>query len=356
MAIDPICGMYVDERTASLQLVRENRAFFFCSTTCLRDFQNPDRRLTQLRTRILVAWPLALLVVLLTYFWHPPGAFLLAAAFATTVQFYPGFEFYRGFRDAVRSRIWNMDILIAVGTSLAYGYSLLAVLFSPPLPAIYYFDASSVIIATILSGHYLEHLTRRRASQALRLLPQLLPTTATRVREVGEVEIPIGELRIGDIVRVRPGGRFPADGIVRAGQSTAIEALLTGESLPQDKTPGSKVVAGAINGPGLLEVTVERVGNDTFLAEVGRLIAEAESSQVPIQRLADRIAERFVPLVLSLSIVAALGWSFFGADLTVALLIVVSIVITACPCAFSIATPAAVVMGTGRAAQFGVLF
>jgi Cu+-exporting ATPase len=168
--------------------------------------------------------------------------------------------------------------------------------------------------------------------------------------------VPVAEVRVGDRIRVPPGGRVPSDGIVRSGQSSVDESLLTGESLPVEKGVGARVVAGSLNGNGALDIEATEVGEDTFLAQIGRLLAEAETSHVPLQRLADRIAERFVPLVLALAILASIGWSLFGAGLTTALLVFVSVAITACPCAFGIATPAAIVVGTGRAAEDGVLF
>lgn len=357
MATDPVCGMAVDEHSAELTLVRENRSYYFCSTSCLEEFAAPARQLKRIRRRLAVAWPVSVVVAGLTYLAPFPAWPWAALLLASVVQFYPGAQFYRGTRDAIRSRLWNMDILIAVGTSVAYGYSAAALLLPGRLPTEYFFDASSLIITLILTGNYLEHFTRERARGSLRKLQELLPARALVLRDGGEEEVELSEVRSGERVHVRPGGRFPADGVVREGHSAVNESLLTGESLPVEKGPGDRVIAGAVNGEGLLTVEVTGLGEDTALAAIGRLVTDAEMSRVPLQQLADRIASVFVPTVLALGVLAALGWYFLGGvGLTVTLLVFVSVVITACPCAFGIATPAAIVVGTGRAAEEGILF
>jgi P-type Cu+ transporter len=356
MATDPVCGMYVDERSADLTLVRENRTYFFCSSTCLQEFSSPERQLSRLRRRLGVAWPLSIAVLLISYALTFPDWPWVALALASVVQFYPGLQFYRGTYDALRNRVWNMDVLIAVGTTVAYGYSTAALLLPSPPPHQFYFDASALIVTLILTGNYLEHLTRERARGSLRRLEELVPSTARILRDSSEVEVPVSEVRVGDRYRVRPGGRFPTDGIVVDGRSSATEAVLTGEALPVEKKPGDPVIAGAVNGEGVLTVEASKVGADTVLAQIGQLVAEAETSRVPLQQLADRIASRFVPFVLALALAAAVGWYLAGVGFPVTLLVFVSVVIIACPCAFGIATPAAIVVGTGRAAEDGVLF
>ena len=356
MATDPVCGMYVDERTAELKLIRESRTYYFCSTRCLHEFSQPERELASLRRKLVVGWPLSLLVIWLTYAYHFPNWPWVAFGLASVVQFYPGLQFFRSTLDAIRARNWNMDVLIAVGTTVAYLYSAAALVLPRSFPQAFYFDASSLIVTLILTGNYLEHLTRERARGALRKLKELLPTTAFVIRNGAEVEIPISEVLVGDRLRVRPGAYFPTDGTILEGRSSAIEAVLTGESLPVEKGPGSAVIAGAVNGEGLLVVEAKKVGEDTFLAQISQMVAEAETSRVPLQQLADRIAAIFVPVVFVLAVGASLGWLFFGVGLTVSLLVFVSVVITACPCAFGIATPAALVVGTGRAADEGILF
>ncbi len=356
MATDPICGMAVDPQTAELKLVRDNRTFYFCSGSCLRQFAEPAAELARLRRRLAVAWPLAVAIAALTYATPFAGWPYVAAAAAAVVQFYPGLGYYRGTWDAIRSRIWNMDILIAVGTTVAFGYSVAVLAGVRGLPIAYYFDASSLIVTLILTGNYLEHLTRERARGTLRALHELVPPTATIARDGVEQVVPVGEVVPGDRVHILPGARFPVDGVVVDGRSSATESLLTGESRPVPKEPGRPVVAGTTNGEGALWVEATGVGEDTVVGEIGRLVAEAETSQVPLQQLADRIASAFVPVVLALAVGAAVAWFLAGAGVSIALLVFVSVAITACPCAFGIATPAALVVGTGRAAEEGILF
>ena len=357
MATDPVCGMYVDERTADLTFFRENRTYYFCSSACRDSFAAPQARLAQLRRELFVAWPLALLVLELTYGPRPAGAPYLACLAAGVVQAYAGRPFYRGAWDGLRNRIGNMDVLIAVGTTAAFGYSTAALLLPYFLPPAYYFDASSLILALILTGSYLEAFTRERSSSALRRLQEMLPPRTRVLRNGTEVEIDSVELKPGEQYVVRPGERFPADGFVRAGASSADESLLTGEAMPVAKRPGDTVLAASTNLEGSVTVEATGVGADTLLARVGDLLTEAEMSRVPLQRLADRIAAVFVPFVLGLALVASLGWyALGGAGATVGLLVFVSVVITACPCAFGIATPAAIIVGTGRAAEEGALY
>ncbi|MGA8603440.1 MAG: heavy metal translocating P-type ATPase, partial [Thermoplasmata archaeon] len=356
MATDPVCGMFVDELTAELKLVRDNRSYFFCSTHCLAEFAQPERALRNLRRKLVVAWPLSVAVLLLTYAIRFADGVWLALALASVVEFYAGFQFFVSTRTALRSRNWNMDVLIAVGTTAAFGYSVLVLLLPGRLPAETYFDASALIVTLILTGNYLEHLTRERARGALRKLDELLPGSASVLRAGREYKLSISEVQPNDLCRVRPGGRFPTDGVVVEGTSHVNDALLTGESLPVEKGPGDTVIAGGVNGEGLLTVRATNVGEDTVLATIGRLVTEAETSRVPLQQLADRIAATFVPVVLLLAMAAATGWFVAGAGLTIALLVFVSVAITACPCAFGIATPAAIVVGTGRAAEEGILF
>ncbi len=357
MPTDPICGMFVEARPASLQLLRDNRTYYFCSESCLLSFAEPEHERKRLLSRLVVAWPLSIAILFLTYVPTTSSAVYAAAVLATVVQFYPGSVFYRGTYDALRNRVANMDVLIAVGTTAAFLYSVAALALPGRLPPDYYFDASALIVTLILTGNYLEHLTRARASSALTRLNELLPAQVTVVRDGREQAIPVSEVGVGDRTRVRPGGRFPTDGIVRAGRTTADESLLTGEAVPIARGPGDRVLAGAINGEGMVDVEATQVGSDTFIAQVGQLLTASEMSRVPLQRTADRIASIFVPFVLGLAITAAFAWyALGGADFTIALLVFVTVVITACPCAFGIATPAAIMVGTGRAAEEGVLF
>ena len=357
MATDPICGMWVDERDASLRLVRDNRTYYFCSETCLHQFAEPEREQRRLLARLVVAWPLAVGVVVLTYAVPTTAGIVAAAALATVVQIYSGAPFYGGTRDAIRDRSWNMDVLIAVGTSAAFAYSLAALAFPARLPHDYYFDASALIVTLILTGNFLEQRTRGRAGSALRRLEELIPETATVVHDGAARAVPSSQVSPGDRIRVRPGERFPADAQILEGKTSVDESLLIGEPLPQPRGPGDRVLAGSINGEGVVDARATGIGGDTFVAEIGRLLTDAELSRVPLRRTADRIAAVFVPTVLALAVAGGVLWYVAGgASVTVAVLVFVTVAITACPCAFGIATPAAILVGTGRAAESGVVF
>lgn len=357
MATDPVCGMYVDPRTTTLKLERENRTYYFCAEDCLESFARPELHRARLARQLLAAWPLAIVVAVLTYTTPFPLWTWAALAAATVVQAYAGRPFYRGLWDAIRSRTGNMDLLIAVATSAAFGYSVAVVVLPGRLPNALYFDASSLILALILTGNFLEMRTRERSSSVLRALRELVPAEATRVRGSTEGRVSLDALAEGDTIRIRPSERVPADGIVRAGQSWNDESVVTGESGPVPKGPGDRVVGGSRNGDGVLDVEVTAVGSSSFLGEVGRLVTEAETNRMPLRRIADRVAESFAPAVLAIAAVAAVGWAVFGhAPFGIVVLVFVTVAITACPCAFGIATPAAIAVGAGRAAEAGILF
>ncbi len=358
MPTDPVCGMTVEDVPGALRLQRENRTYLFCCTDCLRTFAAPEEARQRLLRRLAVAWPLAIATAVLT--WGPSiaGGAYVAAGAAAIVQGYAGAGFYRGAWDAVRQRAGNMDLLIAAGTSAAFGYSVAVLLLPGRLPPTLYFDASALIVTVILTGNYLEALTRRRAGSAVRALGAMLPSVAAVVGHDGTVRsIARDRVQVGDRVRVAPGERFPCDGTVRDGAGSADESLLTGESAPVPKTVGSGVLAGSRNGDGVLVVEVARIGPDTFVAKVGELLEEAELARVPLQQRADRLAAGFAPFALGLATAAAILWLVVApGDPTVALLAFVTVAVTACPCAFGLATPAAVLVGTGRAAEEGILF
>jgi Cu+-exporting ATPase len=357
MATDPVCGMYVDPRTATLRLVRENRTYYFCAESCRESFARPEAHRARLARQLAVAWPLAAVVAILTYTSPFPQWTYIALGLAGVVQVFAGRSFYRGAWDAVRSRIGNMDLLVAVATSAAFGYSVAVVAAPGRLPPALFFDASSLILALILTGNYLEQRTRSRASSVLSALRDLVPAEATRLEGDREVAVALDLVAEGDRLRVRPFDRFPADGTVAVGRSWAEEAIVTGESAPVPKGPGDRVIGGTRNGEGRVDFVVTGVGASSFLGEVGRLVTDAESNRMPLRRLADRIAEGFAPAVLALALLAAVAWALFGhAPLPVAVLIFVTVAITACPCAFGIATPAAISVGVGRAAEAGILF
>lgn len=275
---------------------------------------------------------------------------------ATPVQFVLGARFYVAGWKAVRAGAGNMDLLVAIGTSAGYGLSLYQWWATPAgqMPHLY-FEASAVVIALVLLGKYLESRAKRQTSAAIRALEALRPDRATRVVEGREEDVAIAALRLGDLVLVRPGERFPVDGDVVEGESQADEALISGESLPVNKAPGDRITGGAINGEGRLLVRTTALGGETVLARIIRLVEDAQAAKAPIQKLVDKVSQVFVPAVLVIAVFTLIGWLLTGAPAEVALINAVAVLVIACPCALGLATPAAIMAGTGVAARHGIL-
>jgi len=281
---------------------------------------------------------------------------------ATPVQFWAGWQFYRGAWAMARRRTTDMNTLIAVGTSAAYGYSLVATFFPQAFtagglePQVFY-ETSAIIIVLILMGRFLEARAKGQTSEAIRKLVGLQVKTARVVRDGRETAVPVDEVEVGDLVVVRPGEKVPVDGVIVEGRSALDESMLTGESLPVEKGPGDPVIGATLNTTGAFTFRATKVGRDTALAQIIRLVQEAQGSKAPIQRLADRVASYFVPAVMGLAAVTFLVWLVFGPapSLTYALVTFVAVLIIACPCALGLATPTAIMVGTGRGAEQGVL-
>jgi Cu+-exporting ATPase len=276
-------------------------------------------------------------------------------ALATPVQFYTGWDYYINGFKSLKNKSANMDVLVAMGSSVAYFYSL-ALLFFPVLGQHVYFETSAVIITLIKLGKMLESRTKGRTGGAIRKLIGLRPKTATIIENDAEKEIPIARVQLEDAVLVRPGERIPVDGIVLEGASSVDESMLSGEPLPVDKKPGDKVVGGTINGEGLLKFRAAAVGKDTVLAQIIRLVQEAQGSKAPIQALADKVAAIFVPVIIGLAIIVFFIWWGISGEFVPAMIRLVAVLVIACPCALGLATPTAIMAGTGKAAEKGVLF
>jgi Cu+-exporting ATPase len=284
----------------------------------------------------------------------------LLLVLATPVQFWVGASFHRGFLHDLRYRSASMATLVALGTGAAYFFSVAVTLWPHvfmDLGAMTYYETSAVVITLVLLGRWLEARARGRTSDAIRRLVSLAPRTARVLRDGGEVDMPTDEVVIGDLVRIRPGERIPVDGVVVDGSSAVDESMLTGESLPVTKGPDAMVYAGTINRTGSFVFRATRVGADTTLARIIRLVAEAQGSRAPIQRLADRVAAVFVPAVLGIAALTFVGWALLGPSpsLLYALTNAVAVLVIACPCAMGLATPTAIMVGTGKGAEHGVL-
>jgi len=377
MAKDPICGMVVPTATA-LSAQRGGRTYYFCSQGCRQTFLAPEHELRRMRRRVGIALSgvvaLAILraaafialaagVSLLSWApvpqlpWLTWGVWLFVLA--TPVQLIGGWGFYTGAWAALQRRALNMDVLIALGTSVAYLYSVVVV-FAPQLLPVgidergVYFEVSAVVIAFVLMGKYMEEIIKQRSSAAVRRLLDLQPAIATVIRGGQEMVVPAEAVQPGDLVLVRPGEKVPSDGLVIEGQSSVDEALITGESLPVAKQPGSELIGGAINGSGLLRFEATRVGGDTALAQIIRIVEEAQASSAPVQRLADQVTAWFVPAVVAVAFAAFALWTLAG-SFSQGLLAFIAVLVISCPCALGIATPAALMVGVGKGAELGIL-
>ena len=377
MAKDPVCGMFVEERPDSIRHTVDGKEYFFCSNQCSNEFIEPEKELKKLKIHVAVSIALTIPIIFLSLPHMFPGQFgnllpmdmmhissYIMLALATPVQFWVGWRFYRGLWDGIKAKASNMDTLIAIGTSAAFLYSATVTLVPNFFPfKSVYFETAAVIITLILVGRLLETKTKEKASSAVRKLLDLQPRMAKVLRpvegteEFKEVEIPVEQIQEGDILVIRPGERIPTDGVIIEGFSSIDESAITGESIPVDKSKGDEVIGATINKSGLLKVKATKVGQDTVLSQIITLVEEARTGKAQMQKLVDQVAKYFVPAIVITAVGVGLGWFFIGSiGFTFSLLAFVSVMIIACPCALGIATPAALMMGTGKAAENGILF
>jgi Cu+-exporting ATPase len=383
MAKDPICGMVIP-KDRSIKREVGGRAYYFCSEDCVRTFEAPEAELKTMKKRVAIALTgvLALAIfraaaflglaagaTILTWVpipwlpWFTWGVWLFIIT--TPIMIFGGKGFFIGAWHAIKNRVANMDLLIALGTSTAYLYSAFVVFFPGVLPVEeknVYFEVSAIIIAFVLLGKYMEEIIKKRSSAAIRKLLDLKPQTARVIRKVtegqsvkeSEIEIPADMVMVDEIVIVRPGEKIPTDGIVIDGHSSVDEKMITGESVPVEKKAGDEVIGGTINKVGSFKFKASRVGADTTLNQIIKMVEEAQASSSQIQRLADKVASYFVPAVIGVAFLSAAVWIISG-DSTNALLSFVAVLIIACPCALGIATPAALMVGVGKGAELGIL-
>lgn len=367
--------MIVDEKKA-IKRVIGGRAYYFCSESCVKTFESPEMELRNLKRRVYVAISgvmilavlraaayiaLAFGAVLITWVPVPQIPTLtwgLILFFITTpVQFIGGWAFYKGAYHAIKNRVPNMDLLIAIGTLTAYVYSTFVVFFPGILPVAerdVYFEVSAVIIAFVILGKYMEEAIKKRSSAAVRKLLDLRPSMATVMKNGKEVEVPAQDVQVNDLIIVRPGYRIPVDGVVVEGYSSVDESMITGESVPVEKKIDDEVIGATINKVGMLKVKAMKIGAETTLEQIIKMVEEAQASSAPIQRIVDRVASIFVPAVLMVAGGSAIGWILLGEN-TWALLSFIAVLIVACPCALGIATPAALMVGVGKGAEMGIL-
>lgn len=293
---------------------------------------------------------------------YPLQNFLVQLILGSIVQFWPGLEFYKAAIPAFKNRTANMDTLVAIGTSAAYAYSVAVTVFPrifqslgiEPAP---YFDVAAIVIGLILLGRYFEAKAKMGTSEAIKKLLSLAPKTARVLRDGKEIDVAISEVVVGDLIRVRPGEKIPVDGVITEGESSVDESMVTGESIPVDKNKGDNVIGATINKNGSFIFKASKVGSETMLAQIIKLVQEAQGSKAPIQRIADLISAYFVPIVIMLSIATFALWYVFGPTpaFLFSFLNSIAVLIIACPCAMGLATPTAIMVGTGRGAERGIL-
>ncbi|OGI15585.1 copper-translocating P-type ATPase [Candidatus Micrarchaeota archaeon RBG_16_49_10] len=375
LAKDPVCGMVIPKKTAIKREIA-GRSYYFCSEDCVKTFEAPEQMLKTMKRRVSVAISgVVVLAILRAAFflglatgvsiitwapipqlpWFTWGIWLFIIT--TPVMIFGGKGFLIGAFNAIKNRAANMDLLIAIGTWTAYIYSAIVTFFPSILPVAerdVYFEVAAVIIAFVLLGKYMEEIIKKRSSAAIRKLLDLRPTMATVVRDDKEVEIPAEEVKVGDIVIVKPGEKIATDGVVTYGHSSVDEKMITGESIPVEKQPDDEIIGGTLNKVGMMKFRATRVGADTALMQIIRLVEEAQTTAAPIQRIADKAASYFVPAVIGIAILAVIGWSLTG-NFILALLSFIAVLIIACPCALGIATPAALMVGVGKGAEMGIL-
>lgn len=376
-AKDPICGMVVDKHR-SLKKDLAGRTYYFCSEGCLRTFEAPEEELKRMKRRVSIALfgVLALALLRAGFFlglaagativtwapipqlpWFTWGVWLFILV--TPVQFIGGWGFYKGAYNAIKNRMINMDFLIALGTTVAYVYSVIVIFVPDILPVKVeernvYFEVSAVIIAFVLLGKYMEEIIKKKSSAAVRKLLDLKPQTARVIREGSEMEIQAEFVQIDDIVVVRPGEKIAADGVVVEGLSAVDEKMITGESMPVEKRPGDEVVGATMNKVGMLKFKAKRVGAETTLSQIIKMVEDAQASTAQIQRIADQVTGYFVPAVVVAAFLAFFGWWLAG-NFPQGLLAFIAVLIISCPCALGIATPAALMVGVGKGAEAGIL-
>jgi Cu+-exporting ATPase len=366
---DPVCGMDVDTETAISRKIGD-RTYYFCSQQCADVYSAPERELKAMKRRVAVTligvvaalglrvFTLFGIVATIMYFDIVGGLRVYDLAIflvSTPVVWIAGFRIYKGAYLSLKNKHVNMDVLVSAGVLAGWIYGALNVLaLSTAEAGSGYLEVAIGILAFVLLGKYIEELIRRRSAASIRKLLELQPTMARVVKDGKEVDLPIDEVQIGDTIIVKPGEKIPIDGVVTAGYSSVDEKLLTGESIPVEKTIGSEVIGATINKTGLLTFKATRVGDQTALSQIVHLVEEAQASSAPVQKFADRVVGWFVPMIFTVAAISFSYW-YITSGFTQAFLVLLAVLLIACPCALGIATPTAILAGVGKGAEYGVL-
>src|SRR3990170_1501541 len=368
-ARDPVCGMTVDKETAIKRKIGD-RTYYFCSQSCADVYEQPERELKKMKRRVIVTllgviaaaglrvivtFGIAGAIMTLTLVGGLSVYGLAIFLVSTPVVWIAGFSIIKGAYFSLRSRKINMDVLIATGVLAGWGYGA-GNAFFPTIAAggEGYLEIAVAILAFVLLGKYIEESIRRRSAASIRKLLELRPTIARVLKDGNEVEVPIDELQVDDVIIIKPGEKIPTDGIVIEGYSSVDEKIITGESIPVEKNVGSEVIGATINKNGLLKIRATKVGEETALSQIVRLVEEAQASSAPVQKFADRVVAKFVPIVFSVAAISFTYW-YFTKGFSKAFLVLLAVLLIACPCALGIATPTAILAGVGKGAEYGVL-
>ena len=368
MPRDPVCGMIVDADKAVKRKIA-NRIYYFYSETCARIYEQPEHELKAMKRRVVLALAgvvsvaalrvvamFGLAVAIMTFRIVGISAWDLAFfILSTPIVWVAGWSIHYGAYKAIKNRSVNMDVLITTGVLAGLGYGALST-FLPWLGSegYGYLEVAVAILAFVLLGKFIEETVRRRSAAAIRKLLELQPTIARVLKDGREVEVPIEQVQVGDILVVKPGERIPTDGVVVDGCSSVDEKIITGESMPVEKSVGSEVIGATINKTGLLKIRATKVGEDTALMQIVHLVEEAQASSAPVQKFADRIVRYFVPAVFTVAGIAFAYW-LVTKGFSFAFLVLLAVLLIACPCALGIATPTAILAGVGKGAEYGIL-
>ena len=361
MAVDPVCGMYVSE-DSKIYSERDGTKYYFCSQGCKDKFDEPDAESKGLKLKLMVAWPFSAVIMVLDYLFIFDFKNFVLLLLVLPVQFYAGLDFYRGAYAAIKNKMGNMDLLISLGTLTAFFFSLV-ITFDPALFPVHYtyFDASAFIITLILTGNYIENLTKKKANSSASALLSLIPDRVHLINNGNEKDIQIDKLVSGDIIQVRPGENVPADGIVIDGTSEIDESMLTGESEPVLKQAGSNITSGTMNINGILSVKVNATGKNSTVNKIYSMIQMASMGRAKIQKIADIFSSYFVPVVLIAATSSAIFWYFYLRSLSnplysiISILVFVSVVVIACPCAIGLAAPITLLISSNESSRNGIL-
>jgi Cu+-exporting ATPase len=368
-ARDPVCGMTVDKETA-LKAKIGDRTYYFCSQSCVDVYTQPEKELKAMRRRvaltlvaaiaagglkIAVSFGLAAAITSLEVIGTLSAYSLVIFVVSIPIIWWAGFSIIKGAYFSLRNRKINMDVLVTIGVLAGWSYGALNAFF----PTIVtqgtgYLEVAIAILAFVLLGKFIEESIRRKSAASIRKLLELKPTTATLIRDGKEVEVSAEELQLDDIIIVKPGEKIPTDGIVIEGYSSVDEKLLTGESIPPEKNVGSEVIGATINKTGFLKFRATKVGEETALSQIIHMVEEAQASSAPVQKFADRIVSKFVPVVLTVAAVSFVFWTITSGFYT-GFTALLAVLLIACPCALGIATPTAILAGVGKGAEYGIL-